>query len=107
MKKTIIATLLSLTTLFCSNQAEGQIFKQIFKGSGESKKELKKEISTLQRTIDSLRQELELSAIPIIDTVTVNTNCFHRQFAECVVPAKLINFGRWICDRPGQRDPHL
>ena len=72
MKKTIIATLLSLTTLFYSNQAEGQIFKQIFKGSGESKKELKKEISTLQRTIDSLRQELELSAIPIIDTVTVN-----------------------------------
>ncbi len=71
MKKITLSILLSLLFTFSCSIAQGQIFKNIFQKK-PTKKELNLEISTLQKTIDSLRQELEFSSIPIIDTVTVN-----------------------------------
>lgn len=71
MKKTIITTLLSLVLLLSATTSYGQFFKNIFNGK-VSKKELKQEIGILQRTIDSLRREMEINAIPLIDTITVN-----------------------------------
>lgn len=47
--------------------ASAQILKEIFGGSS-SKKEMRQEIQNLRKTIDSLKLEMELASIPIIDT---------------------------------------
>lgn len=71
MKRILLSIFLSLLFTFSFSIAQGQIFKKILQKK-PTKKELSQEISTLQKTIDSLKLELEFSAISIIDTVTIN-----------------------------------
>lgn len=67
MKKTYIILLLIAGFTLTFNQASGQFFKK-----RASKTDLLLEIERLKKTIDSLKQELELGTIPIIDTVSTN-----------------------------------
>lgn len=67
MKKIIIPILVATLTIITPTSSSGQIFKGFLKGK-ESKRELKNEIGSLQKIIDSLKRELEFGAIQIIDT---------------------------------------
>ncbi len=66
MKKFLTTSFLVILLLIPGQRIYGQsIFNR------PSRKVLSSEIQVLQKTIDSLRQQLENSAIPIIDTVTI------------------------------------
>ena len=67
MKKSYIILLLITCFTLSVNPANGQFLKK-----RASKADLLLEIEKLKRTIDSLKQELELGTIPIIDTVSTN-----------------------------------
>ncbi|MHC1779266.1 MAG: transglycosylase SLT domain-containing protein [Bacteroidales bacterium] len=67
MKKTHIILLLITVFTLTFNPASGQFFKK-----RASKTDLLLEIEKLKKTIDSLKQEIELGTIPIIDTVSTN-----------------------------------
>lgn len=71
MKKITLSILLSFLLTFSFSNAQAQIFKNIFH-KNPTKKELTQEISILQRTIDSLKQELDFSFVPIMDSVTMH-----------------------------------
>ncbi len=65
MRKTVSIILLSIFTIIFPQTAHSQIFSK-----KPSRSALITEIEKMKKTIDSLKQELELSAIPIIDTMT-------------------------------------
>jgi len=67
MKNSYIILLLITCFTFSFNSASGQFFKKRV-----TKTDLLQEIERLKKTIDSLKQELELGTIPIIDTVSTN-----------------------------------
>ena len=66
MKKMIFLSLLTILLLFPGHRLHGQFFL-----NRPTRKVLTTEIEALKRTVDSLRLQLEYSAIPIIDTVTI------------------------------------